>query len=61
MEKDGRVLVIRRIHVSYTLRGVADDKREAAERAHAHHAEHCPVARSIRGAIDVTTSLEMVD
>ena len=61
MEKDGRVLIIRRIHVSYRLHGVSSDKRESAERAHGLHADYCPVARSIRDAIDVTTSLDLVD
>lgn len=60
VEQDGRVLIIRRIHATYHLRGVADDKVEAAERAHAIHAERCPVARSIGGSIDITTSLEYV-
>jgi organic hydroperoxide reductase OsmC/OhrA len=54
------VLVIRRIHVRYTLK-LARDKRAAAGRAHAVHAENCPVARTIRGCVEVTTSLEMED
>ena len=41
----------------YTLRGCPDDKREAAERAHAHHALRCPVAKSIEKAIEVSTDL----
>lgn len=61
MELDGKVLIIKRIHATYHLRGVNDDKREAAERAHSIHADRCPVARSIGGSIDITTSLEYVD
>jgi len=49
--------VIKKIHVSYTLRGCPDDKREAAERAHAHHASRCPVAKSIEKAIEISTDL----
>jgi uncharacterized OsmC-like protein len=56
---DDRVLVIKRIRVRYTLRGCPEDKREAAERAHAFHASRCPVARSIEPAIPITTELTL--
>lgn len=56
--KDGKVLIIESIHVAYTLRGVDEHKREAAERAHSLHADYCPVARSIRDSILITTALE---
>jgi uncharacterized OsmC-like protein len=36
----------------------ADPERIA--RAHGSHADHCPVARPIRDAIEVTTSSELV-
>lgn len=61
IEKDGGVLVIRRIHVTYHLRGASPDQREAVERCHDFHADRCPVARSIKGSIQVTTELEYVD
>jgi uncharacterized OsmC-like protein len=51
------VLVIKKIHVTYTLRGCPDDKREAAERAHSFHASRCPVAKSIEKAIAISTAL----
>lgn len=54
------MLVIQRIHVTYTLR-IEPDQRETAERVHGFHAEFCPVARSIGGSIEITTSLQMVD
>ncbi len=54
---DDKVLVIKAIRVRYTLRGCPEDKREAAERAHAFHAGRCPVARSIGGSIPITTEL----
>ena len=58
IEKEGKVLVIKRIHVTYTLRGVtSDEDREKVERAHGFHADYCPVARSIRDSIDITTEL----
>lgn len=58
IEKENNVLVIRRIHVTYHL-PVAPDKRDVAERVHGFHAEHCPVARSIGGCVNITTTLEM--
>lgn len=54
---EDKVLVIKNITVHYTLRGCPDDKREAAERAHEHHASRCPVARSIGKAIEISTDL----
>ena len=61
MGKDGKVLIIEAIHVRYHLSGVTDDQREAAERAHEHHAAYCPVARSISPCIAITTELEFTD
>ena len=58
VEKDGRVLVIKRIHVTYHLK-VAAEKRETAVRVHDMHADFCPVARSIKGCVDITTELVM--
>jgi uncharacterized OsmC-like protein len=60
VELDDRVLVIRRIRVRYALAGCPEDKREAAERAHSLHASRCPVARSLEGAIPITTELTFV-
>lgn len=54
------MLLIKRIHVTYQLK-LDPSKRDAAERAHAVHADTCPVARSLCAAIDITTSLEMQD
>ena len=56
IEKDGSVLVLRRIHVRYKLR-MPGDARETAERVHEMHADRCPVARSIKGAIEVSTEV----
>jgi uncharacterized OsmC-like protein len=60
VETEGQVLVVRRIHVSYRLR-CEPDKHEAARRAHAVHANYCPIARTIRDCVAITTSLEMSD
>jgi organic hydroperoxide reductase OsmC/OhrA len=53
------VLVIKRITVHYRL-GVPESQRADAERVHGFHAQFCPVARSLKGAIDVRTKLELV-
>ena len=55
--EDG-VLVIRRIHVRYSLRAPAD-QRQTIERVHGMHAQKCPVYRSLEAAIDITTELEI--
>jgi uncharacterized OsmC-like protein len=49
--------VLKKIRVRYTLMGCQADKRGAAERAHAHHASRCPVAKSIEKAIEISTDL----
>jgi len=51
--------VIKRIHVTYTLKGVQGDQRDTAERVHGFHADFCPVARSIRDSIEITTELQL--
>lgn len=58
VETEGKVLVVRRIHVRYRLR-LRPEQRAAAERAHAAHADGCPVYRSIGGCVEMTTSLEI--
>ena len=47
------MLIVRRIHAVYRL-CVAPEKREDATRAHGIHADYCPVARTIRGCVEVT-------
>lgn len=58
METEEKVLVLRRIHVRYSL-AAAEEKREVVERVHAVHARFCPIYRSIERAIEVTTSYEL--
>ncbi len=60
IEKDGNVLVIKRIHVSYHL-NLKPEQRETAQRVLGFHADKCPVARTIKGCVDISTELNMED
>jgi uncharacterized OsmC-like protein len=55
IELEGKVLVVRRIHFSYSGVTISEDKRETAERALATHHRSCPVSRSIEAGIEITT------
>ena len=57
VELEGKVLVVKRIEVTYTGLAVAESDADKVERVLATHADGCPVARSLRGAIDITTRL----
>jgi len=57
VELEDNVLVIKRIHVIYHLSTHAEDK-EKVDRAYALHAEKCPIYRSLRAAIAITTELD---
>jgi organic hydroperoxide reductase OsmC/OhrA len=59
VESDDGVLMIRRIHVIYKLRA-PESARETIERVHNMHADYCPVARSLRPAIEISTALEII-
>lgn len=54
------MLVVKRIHVTYHLKA-GDADRETIERVHQVHADHCPVAKSIEDAIDVSTEVVFED
>jgi uncharacterized OsmC-like protein len=56
---DDGVLIIKRIHVQHTLKS-AESNRETAERAHRVYAERCPLYRSVKDAIAVTSDLSFV-
>ena len=60
IEKDGKVLVVKRIKTTYHLAGTSPDDHETIERVLGFHADYCPVARSIEGSIEVTTALDYV-
>ena len=53
------MLVLRRIHVAFSLSSAAERAAEA-RRAHEHYKARCPIYRSIHRAIDVTSELELV-
>lgn len=57
VEKDGGVLVIKRIVVTYAGLEVAPENDDTVERVLAVHAQSCPVARSLEGAIAIETRL----
>ena len=52
------MLILRRIKTLYKLRA-PEAQREVIERIHAVHADHCPVARSLKGAIEIQTYFEL--
>ncbi|MDJ0985312.1 MAG: hypothetical protein QNJ26_07190 [Desulfobacterales bacterium] len=54
------MLIIRRVHVTYRLKLKAE-QHETAQKVHGFHADFCPVARSIKDSIDVTTELKTED
>ena len=56
IEKEEGVLVIKRIHVRMNLKAPAS-QREIAERVHGFYQDRCPVYRSLRAAIAITTEL----
>ena len=59
IEKEDGVLVIRRIHVNYKLSVPdPDEVRDTVTRVLEMHVDKCPVARSLKGAIEVTTAVE---
>jgi uncharacterized OsmC-like protein len=60
VEVEDGVLVLRRIHVVFTLADVAVDKVAAAERAHDVFKTKCPIYRSLYRAIDMTTELNVL-
>ncbi len=56
VELEDKVLVVKRIHVRLRLRG-EEAHRATALRVHGLFADQCPIYRSIRAAIAVTTEL----
>ena len=57
-KEDDGVLVIKRIHVTYQLK--ADEAAgDTVERVHGFHADKCPVYRSLKDSIEITTELAL--
>ncbi len=61
IELDGRVLVLKRISVRYRLTVAPGTDRSAIDRVMGFHADRCPVARSIRDAITITTDIDVIE
>ncbi|MGH9211384.1 MAG: hypothetical protein ACRD2C_11985 [Acidimicrobiales bacterium] len=58
IELDGNVLVLKHIQVTYSGFELTDDDRDTIQRVVATHPQGCPVARSLQGAIVITTAVE---
>ncbi|MGI8742285.1 MAG: OsmC family protein [Bryobacteraceae bacterium] len=56
VETEDNVLVIRRIHIRMLLKA-EPSQRETAERVHEMFADKCPVYRSLKGSIAITSEL----
>ena len=56
IELEDNVLVIRRIHVTLKLKATESDK-ETATRVHGFFADKCPIYRTLKPAIAMTTEL----
>ncbi len=56
VELEGSVLVLKRIHVRLRLRAPVEH-RDTAEKVLGFFADGCPVYRSLRAAIAITTEL----
>jgi len=56
VELEDNVLVIRRIHVKLKLKAL-ETHRETATRVHGLYADRCPVYRTLKPAIAITTEL----
>ncbi len=56
VELEDNVLVIRRIHVVLKLKA-EETHRETANRVHGFFADRCPVYRTLKPAIAITTEL----
>jgi len=57
VELESKVLVLKRVRMTYRGLTVVEEDRAKVERVLAVHAEGCPVARSLRGAVEITTEL----
>lgn len=58
VETEEGVLVVKRIHVAFTI-FAPEEKRETIERVHGIFAAKCPVFRTLRNCIQITSSFEL--
>jgi len=56
VQLDDSVLVIQRIHVVLKLKA-EESQRDTAQRVHGFFADRCPVYRTLKPAIAITTEL----
>jgi uncharacterized OsmC-like protein len=59
VEVEDRVLVLKRVHVTYRLAVDGDVDPDVLERVHRVHVRACPVYRSLHPQVEMTTSLEL--
>jgi uncharacterized OsmC-like protein len=59
VELEDEVLVVRRIHVRLELRA-GPEHAEVARRVHGFFADACPLYRSLRAAVAITTELVLL-
>ena len=57
VEADGKVLVIKRIKQPFHL-AVPEGERETVERVLSVYADSCPVAKSVKGSIEITSEVD---
>jgi uncharacterized OsmC-like protein len=61
VETENKVLVIRRVHVTFRLRtAIPNEVRDTVDRVHRVYAESCPVYRSLKPAFQITSTVELV-
>lgn len=59
VETEENVLVVRRIHVHMRL-SAPPEAKETVERVHGVYAMRCPLYRTLHGAVQLTSSYELV-
>ncbi|HMK28833.1 MAG TPA: OsmC family protein [Terriglobales bacterium] len=59
VESEGGVLMIRRVYVKFRLQAPAD-AQPVVERVHRIYAEKCPVYRTLRPALEIHSTYELV-
>jgi uncharacterized OsmC-like protein len=59
VESDGGVLVIRRVHVHYLLQA-PEEVRPTVERVHGAYSDRCPIYRTLRPTMQITSSYELI-
>ncbi len=59
IESDEGTLVIKRVQVKFKLRA-GEDVRDTVERVHAVYKEKCPVYRTLKPAMEISSAYELV-